>query len=165
MIWCIQIVPTFASPVPMNAESALDEILALLASGASVEGGPGVSLLDRALQRAELAQKARASDDLLVAALLGDVGVLLTPGPGSGSDPDRRAAAFLRERGLSERVVELVSARRSPRRPDSAASESEFAQLRRWDAEGRRPSWKPPDLACYRELLLRALRIGAARRG
>lgn len=94
---------------------ALNDILALLARGGEADYiGEPVSQLEHALQCAALAEDAGAEDELVLAALLHDVGHLC-----AGEEAARMGgvgvvehelvgARWLAERGVSEEVVELV---------------------------------------------------------
>jgi phosphonate degradation associated HDIG domain protein len=90
-----------------------DTVLELLASGASqVYYGEPVSQLEHALQAANLAREAGASDATVAAALLHDVGHLLGEGRIHEQlgviDHDRAGADYLRGLGFGEEVVSLV---------------------------------------------------------
>lgn len=62
--------------------NSADEVLALLQEkGGGVYAGETVSLLEHALQTAALAERDRVGDELVVAALLHDIGRLLAPEP------------------------------------------------------------------------------------
>ena len=68
--------------------------------------------MDHALQCADLANSARASDEAVIAALLHDIGHLIGPSRMEEigvTDHARARAAFLRKRGFPRKVVELVA--------------------------------------------------------
>ncbi len=98
-----------------NADSVADELLLLLerSAGSAYYGEP-VTQLEHALQCAQLARDAGASDDLVLAALLHDVGHLIEDESAMRHDEvgvinhDEVGAQFLLERGVSKKVAELV---------------------------------------------------------
>jgi putative nucleotidyltransferase with HDIG domain len=99
----------------LGADHRADQILALLESADRADYiGEGVSQLAHALQAADLARRAGADDEAVLAALLHDIGHLC-----SGSDAPRMegvgvarheeiGAAYLERLGLPLRVTELV---------------------------------------------------------
>jgi phosphonate degradation associated HDIG domain protein len=98
-----------------NASAIVEEILGILAAAEQREYfGESVSQLAHALQCAALAQSAGARSDLVIAALLHDLGHLLDSpdalreGAVGVINHDTVAAAYLRERGFSEDVAALV---------------------------------------------------------
>ncbi len=98
-----------------TAESAADELLLLLEGSASAAYyGEPVTQLEHALQRAQLARTAGAGDDVVLAALLHDVGHLLEDETAQRHDEvgvinhDEVGARFLIEHGVSPYVAELV---------------------------------------------------------
>jgi 2-amino-1-hydroxyethylphosphonate dioxygenase (glycine-forming) len=71
--------------------------------------GEPVTQLEHALQCANLARQAKADDDLVLAALLHDIGHLIADGDEYGAtDHDQAGAAYLEELGLGGRVAALV---------------------------------------------------------
>lgn len=98
-----------------RANDRVDEILALLERAGEVDYiGEGVSQLVHALQAADLARRAAADDEAVLAALLHDAGHLC-----AGPDAPRMGgvgvmcheeigAAYLVRLGLPQRVTELV---------------------------------------------------------
>jgi phosphonate degradation associated HDIG domain protein len=100
---------------PPDAEDRGDRILALLERGGELDYiGEGVSQLTHALQAADLAQRAAADDEMVLAALLHDVGHLCA-GPhapqmaGLGvMRHEEIGADYLARLGLPQRVAELV---------------------------------------------------------
>lgn len=93
--------------------AAADEIVKLLrGGGAQAYYGEPVTQLEHALQSAQLARDAGAGDEVIVAALLHDIGHLLGEGRLHEQlgviDHDRAGADFLRARGFPERIVSLI---------------------------------------------------------
>lgn len=77
--------------------------------------GEPITQLEHALQCAQLAEEAGADDDTIVAAFLHDIGHLLPPDLAGGYmdgygtvDHERLGADYLRERGFSEKVGQLI---------------------------------------------------------
>ncbi len=94
--------------------SVVDETMALLAeSAAEAYYGEQVTQLEHALQAAHLAGEAGADEETVLAALLHDIGHVLDRGHLHEDlgviDHDEQGAAWLRERGFSERLVQLVA--------------------------------------------------------
>lgn len=127
-------------------------------SGNDAYFGEPVTQLEHALQTAQLAEKAGADRDTVLAAFLHDIGHLLPPelagaestGPtfragymdGYGTvDHERLGADFLRERGFSEKVAQLIEHHVNAKRylvfknPDYLARLSE-ASLRTLEFQG-----------------------------
>jgi phosphonate degradation associated HDIG domain protein len=98
-----------------DAEQVVDALLARIAGGGARDYlGERVSQLEHALQTAHFARAAGAGDDLVVAALLHDVGHLCSE---EGIEPatdfglthhDAIGAAFLRSIGFSSEIASLV---------------------------------------------------------
>lgn len=93
----------------------VEETLQLLAGSASeAYYGEAVTQLEHALQTAQLARAAHADDETILAALLHDIGHVLDQGHLHADlgviDHDRQGADWLRSRGFSERLVQLVEA-------------------------------------------------------
>jgi phosphonate degradation associated HDIG domain protein len=111
----------------------IEEILDLLQNSASSGYfGEAVTQLEHALQCADLARRAGADSEMVIAALLHDVGHLL--------DGDRHeeigtiahddlGAAWLRQRGFSNRVVELVGGHVAAKRYLTAKNPEYAARL------------------------------------
>jgi phosphonate degradation associated HDIG domain protein len=79
--------------------------------GSEAYFGERVTQLQHALQSANLAVKADADDELVLAALLHDIGHLLGGQLDADLgviDHDRSCLEWLRERGFSARVIELI---------------------------------------------------------
>lgn len=94
---------------------AVEEVLSLLEDGGrTAYFGEPVTQLAHALQCAYLAREAGADDELILAALLHDVGHLVVSEDARHHDEvgvvnhDEVGAAWLRERGFSERLAALV---------------------------------------------------------
>jgi phosphonate degradation associated HDIG domain protein len=92
-----------------------DEVCALLQGAADREYiGEAISQLAHGLQAGALAERAGADDELILAALLHDVGHLAFPAgtpdmAGFGvKEHERHGAEYLRARGFSDRVATLV---------------------------------------------------------
>jgi phosphonate degradation associated HDIG domain protein len=93
--------------------AAGDEILKLLReSGGQAYYGEAVTQLEHALQAAQLARDAGASEEAVVAALLHDIGHLVDTGRLHERlgviDHDRAGAEYLQARGFPARIVSLV---------------------------------------------------------
>lgn len=98
-----------------DAAGTVNEVMALLehSAGSAYYGEP-VSQLEHALQCAQLAREAGAAEEMVLAALLHDVGHLLEGGGARHHDEvgvinhDEVGAAYLLARGFSPVVAELV---------------------------------------------------------
>src|SRR5258708_30335715 len=119
-----------------SAAQVADEILDLLSAAASTEYfGEPVSQLEHALQCAQLARDAGATDEMIIAALLHDVGHLLdTEGVDRHSEigvinHDEMGARYLLERGFSARVAELVESHVDSKRYLTATNPTYSARL------------------------------------
>lgn len=84
-------------------------------SGDDAYFGESVTQLEHALQCAQLAEQAGADEETVVAAFLHDIGHLLPPELAGGYmdgygtvDHERLGADYLRERGFSEKVAQLI---------------------------------------------------------
>jgi 2-amino-1-hydroxyethylphosphonate dioxygenase (glycine-forming) len=92
----------------MDAAS-VDRLLALLEGAQGAYFGEPVTQLAHALQCAALAHDSGSHDDLILAALLHDVGHLLAdPGDFGVPDHDQLGATFLESLNVHPRIVELV---------------------------------------------------------
>lgn len=93
--------------------TTVEEILDLFGRhGSGAYFGERVTQLQHALQSAHCAVQAKADEELVVAALLHDIGHLLGGNYHAEIgviDHDRSAIDWLRTRGFSERLIELVS--------------------------------------------------------
>src|SRR5262249_13143707 len=91
-------------------ESNVERILGLLREAQGQYFGEPVTQLEHALQCAQLAVSSGAADELVLAALLHDVGHLLEDGDEAGVIAhDQVGAQWLRKLGVSERVADLVA--------------------------------------------------------
>lgn len=97
--------------------------------------GEPVSQLQHALQTAQCARDANADDEMVIAALLHDIGHLIA-GPGAEHedgvgviDHDAAGAAYLRNNGFSERVVTLVEGHVAAKRYLTATNPEYFSRL------------------------------------
>ena len=84
-------------------------------SGQDAYFGEPVTQLEHALQCAQLAEQAGADEETVVAAFLHDIGHLLPAEAGVGYmdgygtvDHEKLGADYLRERGFSEKVAQLI---------------------------------------------------------
>ena len=118
-----------------SSEARVDQILKLFeTSGQSEYFGEPVTQLEHALQCAQLAHDAGSDDEMVIAALLHDIGHLLE-GEGLRDntvgviDHDAVGARYLRERGFSDRVAQLVSGHVSAKRYLTLTNPSYFARL------------------------------------
>ncbi len=90
--------------------TATERILALLRDAQGQYFGEPVTQLEHALQCADLARASGADGEMIIAALLHDIGHLIAQGDETGApDHDRIGAGFLKHLGFSTRVTELVS--------------------------------------------------------
>ncbi len=119
-----------------SSETVVDEILGLLEGSASAAYyGEPVTQLEHALQCAQLARDAGASDDLVAAALLHDVGHLLESGEARRHEEvgvinhDDLGARFLLERGFPPLVAALVRGHVDAKRYLTATNPSYASRL------------------------------------
>lgn len=111
-------------------EPTIDSFLALLENAQSEYFGEPVTQLEHALQCAWLARAAGADDEMVIAALLHDIGHLIVEGGVLGSpDHDQEGAAYLRRFGFSDRVLELVAGHVQAKRYLTATNPDYFARL------------------------------------
>jgi phosphonate degradation associated HDIG domain protein len=99
----------------MTPEQTADEIITLLAASANADYyGEAVSQLAHALQAAQSARDANADEELILAALLHDIGHNISDerairhGEGGVINHDDLGAEWLAERGFSPRLRTLV---------------------------------------------------------
>ncbi|MBX3013837.1 MAG: HD domain-containing protein [Caldilineaceae bacterium] len=116
--------------------AVVEEILALLAGpGSTLYYGEGVTQLDHALQCAKFAADVTNDEELILAALLHDIGHLCDPtatemDAGIGMiDHEGIGARFLHSRGFSPKLAELVSAHVAAKRYLVATNANYAAQL------------------------------------
>ena len=120
----------------MKAEHVVDELVEVLeASSEAAYFGETVSQLTHALQAAQCARDAGAEDELVIAALLHDIGYLVA-GPdrahesGVGVvDHDAEGAQYLQQRGFSARVIALVEGHVGAKRYLTATNPAYRARL------------------------------------
>jgi putative nucleotidyltransferase with HDIG domain len=98
-----------------NPRLAADEVFHIMRTTGKREYlGEGVTQLAHALQTASLAMRSGAADELIVAALLHDIGHLCAPDDAGSMegvgvvDHEFVGADFLQERGFSELVTEVI---------------------------------------------------------
>jgi phosphonate degradation associated HDIG domain protein len=99
----------------MNTFQSLDAVFSLYESRGDAEYvGEPVSVLEHSVQSAQRAEAEGHDEDVILAALLHDIGHLLPQTAADGMaglghrSHERAGAAFLREAGFSEKVAELV---------------------------------------------------------
>ena len=121
--------------MPVSSEACVDQIMELLATaGQSAYFGEPVTQLEHALQCAQLARDAGGDEEMIIAALLHDIGHLLDD-EGLRDDAvgvidhDAVGARYLRERGFSEKVAQLVSGHVAAKRYLTLTNPSYFARL------------------------------------
>ncbi|HBY63324.1 MAG TPA: phosphohydrolase [Solibacterales bacterium] len=119
-----------------NAEAVVDEVIALLTrSGGEQYFGEAVSKLAHAEQCAWQAEQAGADDELVLAALLHDVGHLLDDERAQRDERvgvinhDELGAQWLRERGFAPRLARLVGAHVNAKRYLTATNETYMGRL------------------------------------
>src|SRR5262245_13473590 len=108
----------------------VEHVLNLLQLAQGEYFGEPVTQLEHALQCAQLARSSGADDELVIAALLHDIGHLIAEGDETGSpDHDRIGANYLRQLGFSARVVELIAGHVQAKRYLTATNPDYFARL------------------------------------
>ncbi len=108
----------------------VDQIIALLSEANSAYLGEPVTQLEHALQTAWFAARAEAGEDVVVAALLHDVGHLIEQQDGLGHpEHDRIGADWLAGLGVSPRVCELIGGHVQAKRYLTATTPSYYANL------------------------------------
>jgi phosphonate degradation associated HDIG domain protein len=138
--------------VDRTPEAVVDEILAILEAAEHREYfGEPVSQLAHALQAAELARNAGSSNEVVIAALLHDLGHILDD-PASVRDGvvgvinhDAIAGRYLREHGFSETVAALVEAHVDAKRYLTATNPAYLARLSPASTETLRLQGGPMD--------------------
>jgi len=125
--------PATNQAAPQSSRSVVEEILALFESaGQSAYLGEAVTQLEHALQCAQLARDAGADNEMMLAALLHDIGHLCAPAGPEGVgvvDHDEAGARYLRERGFSRRLTALVGGHVAAKRYLTATNPSYFNTL------------------------------------
>lgn len=98
-----------------DTESKVDELLAALEASENMEYfGEPVSQLQHALQAAQCARDAKTDDEMIVAALLHDIGHIISSESAHRHeqvgviDHDAQGEEYLRKLGFSRRVIALV---------------------------------------------------------
>ena len=145
----------------------IDQIYAMFAEHGDDRYGEEVDQVQHVLQAAQAAREDGASDTLIAAALLHDIGQFVD-GAGLAADlhgADARheelGAALLATAfppAVYEPVRLHVAAKRYLCAVEAFEQEPYFADavaLRRYDDIGKQPDWQVPDLASYRPLLER----------
>ena len=111
-------------------ESNIERILGLLRGAHGEYFGEPVTQLEHALQCAQLAAASGANDDLVLAALLHDVGHLLEEGDEAGVIAhDGIGAQWLREQGMSDRISDLVGGHVQAKRYLTATNPTYYERL------------------------------------
>ena len=126
-----------AAPLYIGHYSLFIMIATLFAhSGHDAYFGEPVTQLEHALQTAQLAEQAGADRETVVAAFLHDIGHLLPAEAGAGYmdgygtvDHERLGADFLRQRGFSEKVAQLIENHVNAKRYLVAKSMDYFERL------------------------------------
>lgn len=91
-------------------ESSVTQLISLLERAQGQYFGEPVTQLEHALQCAHLARLGGSDDEMVIAALVHDIGHLIAAGDENGSaDHDHLGADYLRDFGFSDRVVDLVA--------------------------------------------------------
>lgn len=97
-----------------SAQQIVNEILSLLETGRHIHYGEEVTQLQHALQCARLAVDANSTEEVIIAALLHDIGHLCETadtehmGDVGVVDHETIGADYLRQRGFSEKIAQLV---------------------------------------------------------
>lgn len=119
-----------------NAEQVVDAIFTMLADvGQETYYGEDVTQLEHALQCAKLATDAKSDAETVIAALLHDIGHICAPDAQQMTDDigvvdhEGIGADFLRARGFSEKVAQLVEAHVAAKRYLTATNPTYAARL------------------------------------
>lgn len=124
---------SFAAPSPIDLIEALYDQHGFLAYGEQV------NQIEHALQCASLAEQSGAGDELIVSALLHDVGHML----------HRDAAQTLQAGSMSDaRALDF----------EALPYAGDAVRLRRWDDGGKQPAARTPTLAHYLGIAQRCVR-------
>lgn len=120
----------------LTTEQIVDEVLGLLAGpGRTLSYGEGVTQLAHALQCAKCAAAVTADEEVILAALLHDIGHICDPSAEQMAaeigivDHEGIGAQFLLERGFSPKIAELVRAHVAAKRYLVATNPTYAAQL------------------------------------
>jgi len=121
---------------PGPSEAIVDQLFALLeTAGQSAYFGEPVTQVEHALQCAQLARDSGAGEEMIIAALLHDIGHLLEEDGLQRHenvgviDHDAAGARYLRDRGFSDRVAALVGGHVEAKRYLTTTNPSYFARL------------------------------------
>ncbi|KAF2492256.1 hypothetical protein BU16DRAFT_593706 [Lophium mytilinum] len=133
---------TVLPSVAQSARSTIESIFGFIrAQGSSDYLGEAVSQLEHSLQAADLAQKAGADEETVLATLLHDIGRFIRHTPAAdalkGLDGTRMRAAehdvlgeaYLRSVGFSDKVAQLVGAHVVAKKYLTAVDETYFDRL------------------------------------
>jgi len=121
--------------MPVSSEARVDQIMELLeTAGQSAYFGEPVTQLEHALQCAQLARDSGGDAEMIIAALLHDIGHLLEDEGVHDEavgviDHDAVGARYLKERGFSDQVAQLVSGHVAAKRYLTRTKPSYFARL------------------------------------
>ena len=121
--------------MPVSSETRVNQIMELLeTAGQSAYFGEPVTQLEHALQCAQLARDSGSDAEMIIAALLHDIGHLVEEEGVHDEtvgviDHDAVGARYLRERGFSDRVAQLVSGHVAAKRYLTRTNPSYFAKL------------------------------------
>lgn len=121
--------------IPKTPEQTVDDILALLEQGRHMHYGEDVTQLEHALQCAQLATDAGSDEATIIAALLHDIGHIITPEAVAHMDDfgvvdhETAGANYLRDHGFSEEVAQLVEAHVAAKRYLTFKHPDYYAQL------------------------------------
>jgi len=120
---------------PASPEAITAQVIALLeTAGQSAYFGEPVTQLEHALQCAQLATDSGADEEMILAALLHDIGHLLEEEGLRHEevgviDHDAAGARYLRDRGFSDRLAALVGGHVEAKRYLTRTNPSYFARL------------------------------------
>jgi gamma-butyrobetaine dioxygenase len=140
------------------------DVVGLFAAGGGARYGESVTQLEHALQCAALARQARADDEVVLAALLHDVGHLAARTPEGPAGHHGHQGAGLLQPCVPPRVAWLIEhhvvAKRylctvDPRDAERLSPAS--VRIRRWDDAAKIAGAVCPPLAAYRPLIERWL--------
>lgn len=110
--------------------SAVDDVIRLLSIASGQYFGEDVTQLEHALQCAHLAHAAGAEENVVLAALLHDIGHLVAEGDEWGNpDHDQLGAAYLESLGYGGTLIELVAQHVQAKRYLTATNPEYLARL------------------------------------
>lgn len=108
----------------------MDNVIGLLSTASGQYFGEDVTQLEHALQCAYLARAAGAEEDVVLAALLHDIGHLVAEGDELGNpDHDQLGATYLESLGYGGTLVELVAQHVQAKRYLTATNPEYLARL------------------------------------